>query len=255
LRARYAAADPGARPDAAGEAGALARAGAWQRFEATSDPATRARVVDEAWRAAPGEARFVVALVFGPALLDLPDDARTLPGAASIARVLLADGRFLPATRWLALLQAERDPEAAGLAPLFALAGVGGAGQVPVPDRRTLAAWAETRDDPAPELPLLLTLLAGTGAEIDGALWWSQLEAPFVRAGRVVSPAVFRAAEVARAGQRTGEAVLASLALLDGDPTATSGQALVEALRTLRAVGLEGEARGIAIQSALLAGL
>jgi hypothetical protein len=76
-----------------------------------------------------------------------------------------------------------------------------------------------------------------------------------VREGWAPSPAVFEAAEEARSGRRTGEAILASLALLNGDPTATSGQALIEALQTLRGVGLDAEARTIAVQGALLAGL
>lgn len=255
LRDRYAATDASEPLDVPGEAVALTRAGAWQRFEDTSDPATRARLVDEAWRSAAAEDRFVVAEVFGPELLDLPADERTLAGATSIARVLLARGQFLPATRWLALLQAEGGAQAAGPAPLFALAGVGGAGRVPVPDHQTLSAWAATRDDSALELPLLLALLEGTGAEVEGTLWWSQLEAPLVREGWNVAPAVFRAAEETRNGRRTGEAILASLALLNGDPTATSGQALIEALQTLRGVGLDAEARTIAVQGALLAGL
>lgn len=255
LRQRYAEAEPGGRLDAPGEAGALARAGAWQRFEGTSDPATRARVADEAWRGASGETRFVVADVFGPALLDLPEDERTLAGAPGIARMLLARGQFLPATRWLALLRAGAPGEAAGIAPLFALAGIGGAGPAPVPDRQTIEAWAATRTDPEDELTFLLALLEGTGAELDNTLWWSLLQPPLVREARAPVPAVFLAAEEARAERQTGEAILASLVLLDGDPTLTSGPALIEALQTLRAVGLDADARTVAVQSALLAGL
>jgi hypothetical protein len=235
------------------EARALARRAAGE----AQSPQERAALLDAAWRAASGEERFLVAAALAPQLTELAPERALLPVAPSVARALLAAGRPLPAARWFSLLSAEsgRDSaagrELAALMPLFALAGIGGSDAVPRLDQRAVGAWRAAQPDAADAAERLFALLDGVGSPVPDAAWWQQLEAPLERPASVPVSALWRGLERAAAERRQGETVLFALHMLNGAPAAVHPEVLTTALRALRAVGLDREARAIAVATAL----
>ena len=220
-------------------------------------PQERVGLLDAAWRAAAGEERFLVAEVFAPHFAGLPPDRALLPVAPSAARALLAGGRALPAARWFSLLGDEsgRDSgagrELAALTPLFALAGIGGSDAVPELDQRAVAVWRAAWPDADREAERVFALLDGVGSPVPDAVWWQQLEPPLERAASVPVSALWRGLERAAAGRRLGETVVFALHMLNGAPQAVHPEVLTAALQALRAVGLDREARAIAVATAI----
>ena len=141
--------------------------------------------------------------------------------------------------------------ELAALTPLFALAGVGGSQAVPALDEAAVAAWRAATPAAGAEAARLFALLEGIGSPVPDQAWWQELEPPLQRSLSVPVSPLWRGLERAVAGQRKGEAVLFALQMLNGAPEAAHGAALTAALRALRAVGLDQEARAIAVATAL----
>jgi hypothetical protein len=235
--------------------GPQARALALQAGRERQAPQQQAALLDAVWRAAAGDERFLVAAVFASQFGELQPDRALLPVAASAAQALLAAGRALPAARWFSLLSSEsaRDGDAArelaALVPLFALAGIGGSDAVPELDQRAIGAWRAVRPDA--DAARLFALLDGVGSPVPDAAWWQQLEAPLERPASVPVAALWRGLERAAAGGRRGETVLFALHMMNGAPEAVHPEVLSAALQALRAVGLDREARDIAVATAV----
>ena len=238
-----------------------ARAAAWHALQGQQEMTARAELLDALWRAARGAERFLVGEVFADWYQTLPVDTGLLWAAPSSARALLAGDRPVPAARWFSLLDGEAprntqaQREAAALAPLFALAGFGGSSAVPRMDARAIAAWQLAVPDADEHAERLFALLDGVAAGLPASAWHGLLRAPLQREGRVPSAAVWRGLHTASAEQRRGETALFALHLLDGAPGEAHPEAVVESLRALRAAGLDREARGIAVATAIAEGL
>ena len=252
--------------------GPKARAMAWRAAGEQQNPQDLAALLAATWQAAKGDERFLVARVFAKRFADLPIDRSLLAVAPSAARALLAADRPLPAARWFALLTEEgaRDSRAqrqvAALKPLFALAGVGGSEAVPELDEAAVTAWrqatldadAPDTDAPASDGPKsdakaerLFALLDGLGSPVPDAVWSQELRPPLQRSMSVPVGAIWRGLERAAAAKRLGETVLYALHMLNGQPEAAHPEVLLASLRGLRAVGLDQEARQIAVATAL----
>ena len=219
------------------------------------------QVLDALWRAAQGNERFLIAELFGAPFAELPVERGRLRLAPSAARALLAAERPIPAARWYSLLSADAagDPQArddlVSLTPLFALAGFGGSVAVPDFDSEAMDAWlAGTPDAPA-KAAHLLALLEGIGVPVPETAWQRLITGP--GQGPMAAPPapLWRALDRAAAERRLGETVLLALHMLGGEPQAAHPEALAAALRSLRAVGLNQEARAIAMATALQMGL
>ena len=103
---------------------------------------------------------------------------------------------------------------------------------------------------------LLLTLLAALGHNVLPEQWDSLLAGPLREPSAVASPALRHALRAAVSDGRLGEAVLlALLGLGAGGPENSGLVTLGETLVGLRAVGLDREARAIAVEVALAGGL
>jgi hypothetical protein len=235
------------------------RAAAYAAVREQTDPLARAELLDATWRAAAGPERFLVAEVWAEPFSELPVDRQLAAAAPSVARALLADDLPVPAARWLSLLEAEAAQatrsrrEVTDLMPLFALAGIGGGNAAPPIDASTIESWRRRAIVDGARTMRLLALLDGTGVaiatETAGSLSPAQGERP---AG---APAVLPAdLERAAAEGRVGAAVLYALHLLDGRPQAADPEVLVACLRALRQVGLDRDARAIALATALIDG-
>lgn len=237
--------------------GPATRAMAYQAVAAQAEPATRAQLLDATWRAASGPERLLVALGFAKPFAELPVE-RPLAGAApSVARALLATDRPVLAVRWLSVLHAEAgqatrmQAEVAGLVPLFALAGVGGSDAVPQLDAASIAAWRLANPQAGSSAEQLFALLEGVGAPIDAVAWRDLRAMPLQRQAVVPAGALWRGLEQAAAARRVGDTVLFALHMLNGEPEAAHPEVLVACLRALRQVGLDRDARAIAVATAL----
>jgi hypothetical protein len=221
----------------------------------------RGQILDALWRAAQGNERFIVAQLFAGPFAELPVERSRLREAPSVARALLAAERPIPAARWFSLLSADAaaDPQAradlAGLVPLFALAGFGGSVAVPELDGQAFAAWLAATQDGQAKAAHLLALLEGVGAPVPASAWPQMIAWP--DQGPLPAPpaAVWQTLEQAASERRLGETVLLALHMLGGRPEVAHPEALAAGLRGLRPVGLNQEARAIAIAAALAMGL
>ncbi len=217
----------------------------------------RATLLDATWRAAAPAERFMVAEVFAGPFTDLPVDRGLLTVAPSVARALLGAGRPLPAARWFALLSAETATnsaarsEVAALTPLFTLAGVGDGNAVPEFDEAAIAAWRSAAPGGEAAAERLYALLEGLGLTVPESAWVEALQGQLEETGNLPSVALWRGLERAVANKRQGETLLFALHLLQGRPETVHPEALVASLRALRAVGLDQEARSIAVATAL----
>lgn len=184
-------------------------------------------------------APLVIELQPGPDLEDFAGDA---------ARVLLAAGHADLAAPWIELAN---EPELRVLAALAR--GSSGESAMPLKD----AAAALTAQDAASapdQIDLLAALLATLGqpaGDIDPA---SLFKASY--SGATPGAALWLDQQQASAAVRVGETVLTSLLLASADNKLTSSPIiLARVVSGLKAVGLEADARALAVEAALDAGI
>jgi hypothetical protein len=171
-----------------------------------------------------------------PALRQIEPDPGLTGSAPLVSRLLLAAGDIRAARRWSALVSGT---EAPALRFLLALV-IGNEEQV------------ET-----PPVPVLVALSAALGRPIPPADWVRLPEASWADTGAPSPPSAawLDLAEAAQA-KRIGETVLA--AVIVAAPTGTLSTdpiALFTAVSALKRVGLDADARRLAIEAALAAGL
>jgi hypothetical protein len=236
------------------------RALAYQAVLEQSSPATSAELLDALWRAARGSERFLIAEVFAAQFATLPVERSLVWAAPSSARALLAAERPIPASRWFSLLSTDAGNDEARdgvvrLVPLFALAGFGGSDAVPEFDQAAMTSWRLATQGADAKAGHLLALLDGIGAAVPASSWHQLILLP-AQAPTAAPPVAFwHGLESASAEGRLGETVLFALHMLGGQPEAAHPEALAASLRALRSVGLNQEARAIAIATALTMGL
>lgn len=240
--------------------GALGRALLYQAFQRPQTGYERAVALDAFWKSAVGGPGLSnVAGLTRDAALSLPSTPSLLPYAEDVVRVLGLTRDQDPAQIWLNLLLREApfasDLQAAlvGLRPLAALA-----------DLRTARDWTpdmamewftavESRSDfedrYAVAEPVFIALDA-LGFTVGPEGWWRLFDGPPNELKSVPSVAIrYGLRDAARAGQR-GETLLYILTMLGQDgPAGASPLALGAALRGLRALGLEHEARALAVEA------
>jgi hypothetical protein len=220
----------------------------------------RGQLLDALWRRAQGYERFLVARLDASSYVGLPVERGRLRVAPSLARALLAAERPIPAARWFSLVSTDAgiDPLArddlAELTPLFALAGFGGSVAVPVFDDRAMAGWMAGNEAAHAQLGPLLGLLEGIGLSVP-ATAWQQLIVGLPEAVPAPPAPLWGALAGTATRRQVGETVLLALHMMGGRPETAHPQAVAAALRGLRAVGLDQEARDIAIATALAMGL
>ena len=258
-------ADPLAR--AAVDKGPLARALLYQTVERRTVPAARGEALRAAWalaRETAGWQGFAqVARLHRGVLLKLNPSPELMSVAADVARALLVIDRADVAGDWLelAIRQAGVDPEAtivaAGLWPLIKLA-----------DSRGLFRWSDTRivawwkanagdaeGDRIARASLLFALLVALGEPVSGEALVPLLDAPLEVEGVAPSLALWQVLEQASRQGRIGETVLAALVALDTADGGIRPQVVAGVVSNLIRVGLEDEARRLALEIALSSGL
>lgn len=236
-----------------------------------TDPEARASALQAAWKAARADGTFATAArVNLPALLQLDPIPELLGLAPDAARAALAAGDLALAWRWLDLAARQAGtitPQGANSAaiaataqlwPLLQMADPAGA-QTRSP-ARSRAWWQElpaaSQGLETERRALLYTLFAALGEPLPALAWEPMLAGPAAVAAVMPSPAVARAMADSAAAKRVGETVLLVLLTLGEAGTEGAGGAtLVPVIQALRAIGLDKDARAVAVEAALGRGL
>lgn len=248
--------------------GPRARALLYRAAAETNVAAARAAVLEKAWALSYGTADYAVA-VHGtlPALATLPPSADLVWFAPAAARALFAAGEGDKAMEWYRLVQRQGavDPDMAAAAvalwPLVRLADPGGKTRW---ESETFEAWRAANgargggapDRAAERASTLYALLHAVGEELPEGLWSDMIEAPVLAEARVPGFAIWRGLEHAAESGRRGETVLyALLALGTAGPAEADSSTLARVVPALKRIGLEREARAVAVEAAVGQGL
>ena len=243
---------------------ALGRALMLQAIEAQTAPALRAELLAAALSLAEAQG------AHGTTARALAYLVRTVPPAPELAwfsgaagRALMAAGDREAAAAWYALASAEapRDAEAARSAvrlwPLMLLS----AEEIYL-KTAPFEAWLALRADRGGEAVALAranwlaVLVDALGGRIDPEAWDRLMRDERAVAARAPAPALANGLQKAAEGGLLGETVLLALLLIGDDGPAAAGVATVgPVVSGLVSVGLREEARAIALEAALAAGL
>ena len=183
--------------------------------------------------------------------------------AEDAARAWLLAGQPARARDWagIARREAEGNPRAARgaalLAPLIALADP----KAPPWTDEAMARWQELQRDRDPEraprrMALVFTLFDALGRPLPQKVWAALRGDLTPRQSTMPAPRVWQGMQAAAAEKRRGEAVLyALLAASASEDAWTNPQILQGVIRALRQVGLQADARALAVEAALAAGV
>ena len=228
-------------------------------------PLARAEVLRRAWQI--GRERGSYAEIAGPSVslaAELTPALELNWFAVDAARVLFAGGRIDEALAWYRIAARDRevsDEARAAEAALWPLAVLADTTDSVALTEELLGRWytARRQADPqasAQQARTLFALLAALGRPISDAGWQSLLFAPFGGDDSGLNVAWQRRVDEATGDSLLGEVVL--LAAVGAGESADGVLKLGDALRiisALRAVGLERDARLLAIETAVSSGL
>jgi len=195
--------------------------------------------------------------VLAPVLAETTTAADSVAAAPDALRVLLLAGRLDAAQAWLELLRRSEGAEAARATLLVRLAEPRGLGPVPV---AAILAWASAEQARSGEisgrLALMFGLLEALGDPLPARAWSVLGDLPTQPAQKLLGPAPLIQLQAAADGKRPAEATALALILRGGRGAALEAILTdVSIVRALRTIGLEAEARALALETAILAGL
>lgn len=191
----------------------------------------------------------LTARLVAPALGELDPGTADAGFAADAARALLLAGGADAAKPWI---DAANAPELRFLSWLATAPDQGDTGAL---FKNAVAALASRNSGAAPaEADLMVALAAALGASL-GPLDWAPLMAP-PHAAKLPSAALIVDQQQAVAQRRIGETVLSTLLVIASGERLSLEPVLLEgAVTALRAVGREADARAIAVEAAVDAGI
>jgi hypothetical protein len=226
------------------------RAALYQASQQATDPALRARLANQALKLAPADGlRPAVSRLHAPFLRSLSPSADLAGYAPAFARALFLAGAPEAAMRWVALARANAaDPGiAAALPGLAQLAALNGEAE---PAWNRAARRFVEQPIATPEGARLAAITRQLPADTGVASPQTALPA-----SGLFDPGLGLALRNAATARRVGETVLFSLiALGDRGPGLSDPAALAEALAALRQIGLQADARALAIDAGLANG-
>lgn len=241
----------------------LGRALLYRAASAQKVPAAQAEAVSQALALAYDGGRYSSAVrVFMPVLKRIPASADLLWFAPEAARAALLAHDADLAREWFAILRASalfNKDAAAALAGLMPLAQLAGSTEAQGFKNEDLAGWFErnqSRDGGRAAVALFYALKEGLEEPVAPALWQPLLAGPERATAPIPNPAIWFRMESAAKARQIGETViLALLSLGEGNLAEASPATLAHVLRALGAVGLKAEARALALEAAIAAGL
>jgi len=226
-------------------------------------PIARAEATSRAFELARrGDRLASAARTFMPVLKGIPPSADFVWFAPEAVRAFLLGGEVEMAKAWYGVLRASSlfNPEsAAAVAALRPILRLAGSAEAETWKAEDLAAWWDgVRETEAGhgKAGLLFSLFDAFDEPPPAELWAALLDEPDRLMAVIPEPALwFRLRDAAAAG-RTGETVLLSLLMLgDEGPMAADPMSLRDVIWRLRAVGLDADARALAVEALLAAGL
>jgi hypothetical protein len=255
---------------AATDKGVRSRALLFRAAEQQVLPPAKVEIIAKALGlAGEGPGYFTAARLYAPQIAQLRPTPDLASFAIVAARALWAAGRTDAATAWLGLARGGDPSVAAAAAGLWPLARLAAADPPQAIPPGTLAAWRKVRGDlPAPvaqrRLLVCLGLLSALGDKVPADDWLALYDDPLPAAGptpMAVAAAAPRGAlwhglRVATDDLRLGETVMFALATLgdaglaQADPTD-----LYRVAAALHLIGLDGDARALAVEAAIANGL
>ena len=206
----------------------------------------------------------VLSKVLAPVLSTITPQRELWWLARDAARAYFANGAVAEGQRWTAILRvaSARNPEARndafGIWPLARISGDRSLDRV-APDM--LSAWAEHQrasapDDAVRRITLYYTLLEALGETVPDPAWETLLLDAEPEFQRVPNAALTRTILRSAQALRQGETVLLALVMLgDAGPSQATPATLTAVLQSMAAVGLPGDARALAVDTVLGAGL
>jgi hypothetical protein len=241
------------------------RAMLYQGVNTQTIPAAKVEVLKRALSASRQAGRYGLAVrVHEKQIASIPIARELWWFAGDAARALYALGRPVRARAWASLLdiEASRNPEAAAeLANMWVLAAISGGVDKLMFAKDPWQAWGALQDQNAPEdaskhKTLAYLLLDAFGAGPDAQAWENLALQTGDRFYRLPNAARIRMMEQAAAQGRLGETVALVLMVLGKEgPQQAAPDTLPRILAALAAVGLETEARNLALEAAILSGL
>ena len=241
------------------------RALLFQAAQIESVDLAKAAVISKGFEIGAYEGRYLhVIHLYRTLLADLSAATELNWFAAEASRALYALNRPLRARTWVEVLRrsATRNEESRSLLDsLWFLAFLTDSETASSDIEAGLASWLDhhaKRGTPEDSLRAAagLRLLEALGHEVPDAAWWQLLQNPLPRAERSVNPIAHTALERAAAAGRRGETVMLVLLAFDGaGPRIDDLETAAVAVRALRQVGLEDEAKALALEFAVTGGL
>ena len=234
------------------------RAMLFQAAGTATDIVQRAHIVDAALDRARHQGGYLLAVQVNlQYLLPIAPADNLAWFAGDAGRALYAAGHFEQANAWLGLAQrrAASDPEAAAAASSLAVyARIDGVGPPLAWDAAAVAKWRQAQAaNSGDSAARLFAIFEGLGEPIGGS--WSLIGPDPAGAGAPDSALWFNLGDAA-AKRRIGETVLLALyALGDAGPGGANPIMLSRSISALRLIGLDTEARALAIEAAIAAGV
>ena len=229
----------------------------------TTSVIERARVLGLLWDNAEKDGLYsAYAAASLPILSTIKPRADLLWFASSAAKASISSGDYSLASEWLALLgkSVDLDFEASGsllrLLPLIAIAGQ----ELPKPfsNEQATDVWSGlsdsyTRIEKEKIASRLLVLLSAMGIEIKSGTWKEVISSNNILVSENIPSTAFRyQLHNAAQNNRKGEVVAISLVMLGQDGPNQAGLVSLNAvIRALRSIGLEQDARAIAVEAAI----
>jgi hypothetical protein len=241
--------------------GAPGRALLYMAQNIQSNPAARAELLRQAFVSARAAGLYPTALrLYAAALKEIPasDDLAWFAGEA--ARAHYALNQQIDARAWMSAGRTFRpaagaEGTAADVAafPYEMIVS----DKPPAWDPTRFRLWKQAQGPAAAvKTSILLALLEGLDRAAPDEAWDGLAKVEIDPAASLPSPAVLRRLEVAAATERRGAAVLAALATFgDEGPAGSHPLVLGMAIAGLRHIGLQAEARALALDAAVGAGL
>ena len=246
---------------AEGRGGPRSRALLYQAIRGREAVSERAELLRAVLDHAERDGRYEMAVrVFLPALLAVPASPEMIWFAEAAGRALYAAGRYDAAGKWLLLARQEAiiDPQAAAaLTALWPYSRL--AGRQVLAWAGNLEVWREARAQNSAFDPEQIALLRSAFMALgeSDSMTWIDLVAETERSTQPMpDAALLYALQNASEMRRLGETVLLGLLVLgEAGPAESHPLALNSVLRALREVGLEREARALAIEAAIAKGI
>ena len=247
------------------ESGPLSRALLYRTSIIQTVPTAQAEAVARALALAREGGRYASTVrAFLPVLKRIGPSTELVWFAPEAVRALMIGGLPEAAENWLGLLRASALFNAESKAVLGALMPVARLALSTEPwSPDMLGIWWEgekDRDGARERAALLYTLFEALGEPVPQPLWQALFDGPDRTTVAMPHPALwYRLANASGAGDgpaRVGETILLSLlAIGEGGPGQADPVILKRVLTSLGAIGLEKEARSLAVEAALSAGL